>query len=577
MTLRARPVAKRPGRSGWDSGDRRTTLINAAFAGAIVVSILILLGYAGWTWYDSHFGQAGSVDGQVITKDDVRNRMLIEKFRIDYTTAQIQKLLAAGHITQSVASQQLSFLQQRSAALESLTLERLIDVKLQASLASQAGISVSDAEVDAQLAKEATTDEQRHVWMIEVQPAVDPLIGQVGPIQKAEAKAKAETALAELRAGKSWDDVAKTVSTATSAPQAGDISWVPKDSGYDQKFMAAVFAAQVNTPTEVIEGDDGIFRIGRVTEISPSTVDQAFAAKLDNVGIGMADYRVAVRADVLRQKLSDSVVADLSKPSLQRHVLQIFLKAVNPQPNGVLVRHILFAPNHDATKAPTLVATDPAWAQAKAAAAVAYQELLKDPTRFDLLARTLSDDTASQKAGGKTPSDGTFYDSTSPLDKAFAAAIFTTGLKPGDIIPPFKDAYGWEIVQFMRPYGDGNQAWLETIKTQAQAGADFSQLARDQGFGEEAAKGGDIGWIAQGQLGDAREGPIFDATIGSVPDVVDIPNNGDYLFKVIGEETRPATPDQIAIFNQTGFTNWYSLKKAAATITRDLATSPVTG
>src|SRR5947207_10593951 len=82
MTFRARPVTRRPGRSGWDAGARRTTLINAGFAGAIVISILILVGYAAWNWYDTHFGMAASVDGAVITRDDVRSRLAIETFRI---------------------------------------------------------------------------------------------------------------------------------------------------------------------------------------------------------------------------------------------------------------------------------------------------------------------------------------------------------------------------------------------------------------------------------------------------------------------------------------------------------------
>ena len=81
MTFRARPVARRPGRAGWDPGTRRTTIINAGFAGAIVVSILILLGYAGWSWYDSHFGAAATVNGVTITNDNVRARAKIETFR----------------------------------------------------------------------------------------------------------------------------------------------------------------------------------------------------------------------------------------------------------------------------------------------------------------------------------------------------------------------------------------------------------------------------------------------------------------------------------------------------------------
>ena len=35
MTLRARPVARRRGRAGWDSGDRRNNLINLGFFVAI--------------------------------------------------------------------------------------------------------------------------------------------------------------------------------------------------------------------------------------------------------------------------------------------------------------------------------------------------------------------------------------------------------------------------------------------------------------------------------------------------------------------------------------------------------------
>src|SRR4029453_17671283 len=99
MTLRARPVARRRGRAGWDSGDRRNSLINAGFFLAIGVSILILIGYAGWRWYDDHFGAAASVNGQVITKYQVRNRARIESFRLDYISSRVQTLVTKGRIT----------------------------------------------------------------------------------------------------------------------------------------------------------------------------------------------------------------------------------------------------------------------------------------------------------------------------------------------------------------------------------------------------------------------------------------------------------------------------------------------
>jgi parvulin-like peptidyl-prolyl isomerase len=573
MTLRARPVTRRRGRAGWDPGDRRNTLINAGFAGAIVVSILILLGYAGWTWYDSHFGMAASVDGTVITRDDVRTRLAIEKFRIDYTDAQIRKLLADGKVSKAIADQQLSFLDQRRQSLDAITLEKLIDVTLQAKLAVEEGVAATDADLDAQLTKEKTVQEERHVWMIEIAPVPNATTGEVGDTEKAAAKAKAEAALSDLKGGKAWADVATTVSTATSAPQSGDLGWLPQDSGYDEPFMAAVFAAEKDAPTDVVEGIDGTFRIGRVTEVAPPTVDQAFETKLEAAGIKLADYLVAVRGDVIRTKLSDKIVADLSAPSPQRHVLQIKLKAIQPAEGGVKVRHILFAPKDDPAGAATLPDTDPAWAAAKAEADAAYQTLLQDPTKFDQMARTMSDETAAKDTGGKLDF---ISKSSDDIDLAFRGEITKDGLKPGDLIPPFKSKFGWHVVQFMRPYGDGNEAWLEEIRKQAVDGADFAQLARDQGEGDEAGKGGDIGWIAKGQLDDAREAPIFDTDVGSISTVVDIPDDGDYLFKVLAEETRPASPEQIAAFKESGFTNWYSLKKAEAKIDRSGSSSSVT-
>ena len=84
MTLRARPVTRRRGRAGWDAGDRRNTIINLGFFIAIGLSILILVGYAAWSWYDDHFGAAATVNGEVITKDQLYNRLAIETFNLDY-------------------------------------------------------------------------------------------------------------------------------------------------------------------------------------------------------------------------------------------------------------------------------------------------------------------------------------------------------------------------------------------------------------------------------------------------------------------------------------------------------------
>jgi len=567
MTFRARPVAKRPSRAGWDSDERRSALINGGFVLAIVVAVLILVGYAAWSYYSDHFGTAATVDGQVITRDDLRAREEIESFRITYTQQRLRDLLAAGRVSQSDFQSQLSFLQQRQQSIQSIALERLIDIKLQAELATKEGIApVTDADIDAEMQTEATLDEERHVWMIACEPGVDPNTGQVSDATKAAAKDKCQTALDQIKAGKSWEDVAKTTSTDTTAAQAGDLGWLPKDkSSYDQPFMDAVFATAQNSPTEVIEGADGTYRVGRATEIAPKDVDQAFQTKITDFPISLDAYRAAVRADVVQNKLSDKVVADLSQPSKQRHVLQIFLPDSQASADSIKFRQIVFAPNHDIAAAPKVPATDPAWAAAKAAAFAAYRDLQLDPEKFDTYARTKSDDKTSAQNGGKVG----YVDNTAPMPKPVADAVFAKGLQNGEILPPIQTEQGWYVVQFSHPYGDGDGAWMDDLKTRADAGIDFSQLARDNSLGPEAKDGGDIGWVVQGQLGDIKEGAIFETPVGQVSDVVTVDNEGLYLYKVLEEATRTPDAKQIAAFKESGFSNWYSLKKSAADITRD--------
>ena len=80
----------------------------------------------------------------------------------------------------------------------------------------------------------ATISEQRHVWMIEVEPNADAVTGEVSEEQRRNALGRAQRAFAQLKSGVSWEDVARTVSDSGIAPQAGDLGWLAKESGYDQ-------------------------------------------------------------------------------------------------------------------------------------------------------------------------------------------------------------------------------------------------------------------------------------------------------------------------------------------------------
>ncbi len=86
---------------------------------------------------------------------------------------------------------------------------------------------------------EATSPELRHAWVIAVAPEIADGATTPTDQQKADAKAKADQALADLKAGQKWEDVAKSVSTDTStSAQGGDLGWITKDAGLDSLAWA---------------------------------------------------------------------------------------------------------------------------------------------------------------------------------------------------------------------------------------------------------------------------------------------------------------------------------------------------
>ena len=576
MTLRARPVARRRGRAGWDSGDRRNSLINAGFFIAIGISVLILVGYAGWSWYDDHFGAAATVDGKVITKDDLRNRLKIESFRLDYVASRIQTLQAQGRISPSDAQGQLQFIAQRRSQLAGLTLDRLVDNELQAKLAADAGITVGEADIDQQLKDEATTGEMRHIWMISVEPKVDDASGEATAEEKRKAQTTAQQALGKLNQGQSWEDVARTTDTTGLAQQAGDLGWLQKESGYDEKFMEAVWAAGQNTPTAVVEGDDGVFRIGRFTESAPEEVDSTFQGRFEADGIQVAEYRAAAKGDATRKKLSDKVVADMQQPGKQRHVLEIFLPE-NPggttaQEPGVKVRWIVYSPNNKTEGADKVPADDPAWAKARADANAAFAQLRADPKTFDAVARNDSDELSAKTTGGKQQ----WIYPTTPIDSAVKNAVLAEGLTEGQVLAPVKGEIGWYLIQFMRPEGDGDTAFLTDLGDTLTTDALFMQAAKDNSEGKEAGSGGDIGWIMPGELSqtsDDLDKAVFDTAIGSNSDVVPVQSTGTFLLRILAEETKTPTADQVKIIKDNGFNYWYAQKKSAADINYNIGST----
>ena len=541
-------------------------LLNIGFGLTVVAALLLLLIAGGVAWYGDHLSAAATVNGQTITKDAYAKQLAINAFRVDYQSRRIRTLLAAGQMRTADATARQSLLDQRTQQADTIALEQLIDGQVQAELAAKQGVTVTAADVDARLAEEATTPEMRHAWMIEVKPEVPTGASVASDTTKAAAKAKADAALADLKAGKDWTEIAKAVSTDASKDQGGDLGFVDKSATLDPAFSVAIQAAAKDTPTDVIEGADGTYRIGRVTEIAAPVVDATLADQVKSAGISMDDFRAALGRDVTRTRLSDAITAPYLVAGPQRQTSEIYMAESSSESadGAIKVRHILYSPNGDASKASTVAADDPAWAVAEAAAKATYEKLKADPSLFDSIARAESDETSAATTGGKLP----YFAPVDSIDSSFAAAIFKGGFQPGELLEPVKSAFGWHVVQVMHYPTDAE--WSAKLIADINAGKQtFADAARDNSDLANAAQGGDMGWVVKGLEPAEVEKAIFAAPIGKVSDPLVVAGDGTYIFLVNKEEARTPDANQIAQLNATVFPNWYSVQKAAFDITRD--------
>src|SRR4029078_2633371 len=106
-------------------------------------------------------------------------------------------------------------------------------------------------------------------------------------------------------------------------------------------------------------------------------------------------------------------------------------------------------------------------------------------------------------------------------------AVVNGRLKGCSSFKPFKSGLGWHVVQIM--YTQSDQAEMTELKNKIAGGADFATIARDFSDGNEAGKGGDKGWVAQGLIDARLLRAINAAPVGGLSDVVDIKNGGEFL------------------------------------------------
>ena len=573
MTSRAKPTVRRSNRSGRDGNNRKNLFINLAFGVAAFIGIASLIGAAAATYFGAHFTEVGKVNGQQITQDTYRDRVKIDSFRLDQTEAQVRTQNQLGHLTDAEMQTRLAILEQRRQTIVNATLDELIDVTLMGQLATQQGITVSEANIDQRMTDEATQRELRHVSIISVKPEVTAGATTSTDAQKAAAKAKADGALVDIKGGKAFADIAKAVSTDSKAASGGDSGWIRSDdTAIDPALLAKLFTLNPGGLTDVMVGSDGTARIGQLVEIAPPTLDPTWTDRIKDAGVSVSAYREAVRGDLIREALTKKVLADATTvASVQRQVSEIFVSAGTSQATGdeVKVSHILYTPGDQDPGASTPPSADPGWLSAKAKAQATLDKLkaLKpadQATAFAVAARTDSKDTTSGANGGELD-----WFTQDQLDTSFGDAVFKAGLNKGDLIGPVASQFGWHVILFEGRRGAPDKRIVDLQTQAAAAGADFAKLAKDNSDSADASTGGDLGWVAPYQLDAEREKAMFAAPIGKPSDVLKT-SSGYYLFLVRTEQSRVPDATQVTTLNSTAFQNWYAEQKAKATITPDL-------
>ena len=408
---------------------------------------------------------------------------------------------------------------------------------IMAQLAPAQNVTVTDADIDARMTDEATTPELRNASMIAVAPTLATGETVFTDAEKAAAKAKADQALADLKAGKDWATVAAAVSTDASKAQGGELGYIDKNAALDGTFVDAMMAVAPNTPTDVVEGADGIYRIGKVTDVIAPSVDATLQEQVKDAGIDLGDFRAAIGRDELRSKLDDAVLAGFLASGPQRKVSEIWMQenASETGEGAVRVRHILYSPNDDPENASKVADSDPGLVQGPARGAGRLRQAQGRPV-------AVRRDRPQGERRGRPPCDhrrqAPVLLDADAVDPAFAAAIFAPGLVPGQLLAPVKSAFGWHVIQIQHfptdvEYGERPQDADRGRHAHLRRRSPATTPTRTT-----PVNGGDIGWVGHGQLDPKLEDAIFATPVGKISDPVKVDGDGVYLFKVIDEETR---------------------------------------
>ncbi|HET7685919.1 MAG TPA: peptidylprolyl isomerase [Candidatus Limnocylindria bacterium] len=572
MSIR-KPILDRRHRPRWQDELRTQQLIVGGFAVAIAVAIGIF-GATMWSnYYDNHLRQVALVNGTSIDADDVSKRLNV--IGAELSARGIDFNAQLGGALDSILQQQLQVVQEQLQQISTTATDSVVSAAFFDNLAPQYGLAVTDAEVDAEVARRQSLPLrlQLSAIVVDALPEDAPAAEEPTDEQMAAARAEAEGILADLQGGADFATTAteKSDDGATKAT-SGLVGWVTADNATYGRWFEQAKDAQADTLIGPFEDRESyvILRVDDRTEAGEFTILTQLLASSD---VSDAEYREYIRQELLRDKARTYFETEVVQSYLpQREVAQIFISGDQgvPVPKQRL-RHLLVQPIPGAEDQST--ATEEQWEAALAEAEELYEEASKDDADWCELAQQSHDPGSRTRCG-----DLGWYDpSTSQFVAEFKAAV--TGLAVGETTEPARTPFGYHVIQVTQSRISAEDQASQLVADLREDPDSFAEVATAQSEDATTARnGGVLGWVARYETAPEREAAIFALEEpGDISDPVSS-GNGFYIFKLLNSsEARFVPESRRDTIRNIGFDRWVAEQKEGASIWVDGATDAASG
>jgi parvulin-like peptidyl-prolyl isomerase len=545
-----------------DADAQHTRNVSWLFYGLIAATVVVIVVALGFGFWESNLKPMANVDGTDVSRAEWNDRQKLEQFRAERAESQVSTALAAGVIDADLADRRFITISNEAPTSDAEVMTDLVDLLYKQQLAAGEGIELSSAELDEALTADGTFPETRQIEALIVLTEEQQAGETVTEAGIADARARAEAALADLRAGADYEELAVTYGPANAESgyiSQGDIS--------DAAWSDAMFALEAEGITDVFQAATGEQLIGVVTQIVPVEADADFIEAV-NDEVGEEIHSRNVELEATATKLEEQVTTEaLEAEYPQVDLAEILIERSPSNPDDAAgearVSHILYTPETalDEDGVPTAVADlpedDPAWAAAQSEAELT-SGLMRAVDDVDTRKIAFAARAARDSDGPSGPSGGDLgYFPQGAMVPTFDEAVWeAVDLQHGDIIGPVRTDFGWHVILF-----DEFRSSLDVRVSEAQAalaeeGAEFATVAAELSDGVEAAEGGQTGWQRLDDLDEMTTLALAVLEPGETTEPID-DFDGARIYQLLDEATLPLEPAEAALLAETAFADWY--------------------